>query len=120
MADKFIAIIRIRGETGVGKEIKDTLKMLNLNTKFSCAVLPKTPLYQGMALKVKDFATYGDIDEETLKLLNEKRKVEGVKIYRLSPPKGGFERKGTKRTFVEGGALGERKEAINILIKKMV
>ena len=120
MADKFIAIIRIRGETGVGKEIKDTLSMLNLNTKFSCAVLPKTTLYQGMATKVKDFATYGDIDEETLKLLNDKRKIKGKKIYRLSPPRKGFERKGTKRTYTEGGALGDRKEDINILIKKMV
>lgn len=120
MADKFIAIIRIRGETGVTKTIKDTLSMLNLETKFSCIVLPKTPIYEGMALKVKDFTTYGEIDEETLKLLNEKRKIEGKKIYRLSPPRKGFERKGTKRTFIEGGALGNRKEKINELIRKMV
>ncbi len=120
MADKLMAIIRIRGETGVGKEIRDTLDMLNLRTKFSCIVLPQTKINEGMAVKVKDFATYGEIDDETLKLLNEKRKIEGKKIYRLSPPRKGFERKGTKRTFVEGGALGDRKEKINELIKKMV
>ena len=120
MAETQLAIIRIRGETGVKKEIKDTMAMLNLQRKFSCTIVPKTPAYMGMAQKAKDFVTFGEIDAETLKLLNEKRKVDEKKVYRLSPPKGGFERKGTKRTYTEGGALGDRKKDIGILIKKMV
>lgn len=120
MAETQIAIIRIRGETGIKKEVKDTLEMLNLSRKFACVVIPNNASNIGMAQKVKDFATYGEIDEETLKLLNEKRKDATSKVYRLSPPRGGFERKGTKRTYTEGGALGDRKKDIGILIKKMV
>jgi len=120
MAEKEIAIVRIRGETGIKKGVKDTLEMLNLSRKFSCVVVQKNPVYEGMARKTKDFVTYGEIDEETKKLLDEKRKDKTSKVYRLSPPRGGFERKGTKRTYVEGGALGDRKKDINILIKKMV
>jgi large subunit ribosomal protein L30 len=42
------------------------------------------------------------------------------KVFRLKPPRKGFGRKGIKKTFVQGGALGDRKEKINDLIKRMV
>ena len=120
MAEKQIAIIRIRGETGIKKDVKDTLEMLNLSRKFSAVVVDETPVYLGMAVKAKDFITWGEIDAETKKLLDEKRKDSESKVYRLHPPRGGFERKGTKRTYIEGGALGNRKKDINTLIKRMV
>ena len=119
--DKMLAIIRIRGETGVEKSIKDTLTMMNLHKKFNCVIIPKNKVNEGMAEKAKDFITYGEIDAETLTLLNEKRKKKGEqKFYSLHPPRGGFERKGTKRTYVEGGVLGNRKNEINALIKRMI
>ena len=119
--DKMLAIVRIRGETGIEKSIKDTLTMLNLHKKFNCVVIPKTKSAEGMAEKVKDFTTYGEIDAETIALLNDKRKKKGEqKFYSLHPPRGGFERKGTKRTYVEGGVLGNRKKDINELIKRMI
>ena len=47
--------------------------------------------------------------------------VPGLKKYfRLTPPKGGYEKKGIKKQYSIGGALGYRKEAINILLKKMM
>lgn len=119
-SDKMIAIIRIRGETGIEKSIKDTLAMLNLHKKFNCVVVSRTKIFEGMIEKVKDFTTFGDIDAETMKLLDEKRKKEGKKTYTLHPPRGGFERKGTKRSYVEGGSLGNRKSDINALIKRMI
>ncbi|MBR9690903.1 50S ribosomal protein L30 [Candidatus Woesearchaeota archaeon] len=127
-----LAVIRIRGMTGVRKEISDTLKMLNLNSKFSCVVVPKNESYEGMVKKAKDFITWGEIDSQTLKKLKEKREEQSSqaassgkpekekKVFRLSPPRGGFERKGTKKAFRQGGALGYRKDKINDLIKKMV
>lgn len=114
-----IAAIRIRGETGVNIEIKDTLKMLNLHKKHFCVIIPDTPEKKGMLQKAKDYITWGEINEETLAALKEKRD-KGKKWFTLNPPKGGFERKGIKKPFALGGALGYRKDNVNVLIKKMI
>ena len=115
-----LAVIRIRGETGIKKPIKDTLTMLNLNRKNNCVIIPKTKDYLGMIHKVKDYITYGEIDEGTEKELQEKRGKQGKKIFTLNPPKGGFERKGTKKSFTQKGALGYRGTKIKELIQKMI
>lgn len=45
--------------------------------------------------------------------------LPGLKpVFRLHPPRGGYE--GIKRSFVTGGALGYRKEAINDLVGRML
>jgi len=128
-SNKKIAVIRIRGQTKLRKKIKDALKILSLNKKFTCVVFNATPSILGMITKVKDYVTFGEINEETFNSLKEKRgkktkDKQGKEIYkkffRLNPPKGGFERKGTKVAFKAGGALGDRKEKINDLIKKML
>ncbi len=119
-----LAIIRIRGTDDVNGDIEATLRMLKLHKKHTCSVYDKTPVIEGMAVKVKDYVTYGEIDEETEKLLIEKRPVvkEGKvqNYFHLSPPRGGFERRGIKAPFSMKGALGYRKEKINLLIKKMI
>jgi large subunit ribosomal protein L30 len=124
-----IAVIRLRGTIGNRKEVDDTLDMLKLYRKNYCAVYEKTPSIVGMIQKVKDFVTFGEIDEETLKELRDKRlekqknnegKEVEKKFFRLSPPRGGFERKGIKASFKSGGALGNRAEKINDLIKRMI
>jgi large subunit ribosomal protein L30 len=115
-----IAIIRIRGSIRVSSKIKDTLKMLNLNKVNTCVVLEENPINKGMVMKVKDYTTWGNLDSETEKLLLKKSNGKKDNIFRLNPPKGGFERKGIKQPFRNGGALGNRKDKINELIKKMV
>lgn len=141
---KKIAIILIRGFIGIRGDIKDTLHLLRLYKKFSCVVVDKTPSIMGMIIKCKDYITYGEIDDQTYKSLVEKRgqefkgRLEDVRgkikynkfiqvgnkklkpYFRLSPPKGGFERKGTKTSFVSGGVLGYRGDKINDLIKRML
>lgn len=141
-SQKKFAVIRIRGITGIEKSIKDTLNMLCLYHNNYCVVLDSKML--GMIKKVKDYVTWGEIDDETYKLLVEKRAEEFKgritdkkkkinykkfivinnkkykRYFRLSPPRGGFERKGIKVPFTRKGALGYRKEEINDLIKKMV
>jgi large subunit ribosomal protein L30 len=114
-----IAVVRIGGRRALRKDMEDTLFMLNLPSKFSCAVVDENPTNTGMIKKVKDEVTFGPVNEETLKLLR-KREKKGQKFCRLHPPVGGFEKKGTKKSFKEGGALGNRGEKINDLIKRMV
>lgn len=123
-----IAIIRIRGITGIKKPVKDTLEMLRLYKKNFCVIVPDTQAYRGMINKVKDFVTWGELNDETLKKLeNVKEKTkdkEGKevfkKFYRLNPPIKGYGRKGIKVGFSAGGALGNRKEKINDLIERML
>ncbi len=52
---------------------------------------------------------------------NAKLEKLGIKkVFRLRPPKKGFERKGIKKPFGIGGALGDRGEKINELIARML
>lgn len=138
-----LTAIRIRGIPGVRKDIADTMRMLRLYRKNCCVVLEDTKNNRGMLNKVKDYVTWGELDEEAYETLIEKRgqeykgretdskkkltykflKVGNKKLkpfFRLSPPKGGFERKGIKKQFKIGGALGYRGKKINDLIKRMV
>ena len=77
-----LAIVRVRGGIRLSKDIKDTLKMLNLKKKHNCVIVPKTPNYMGMLKKVKDYATWGDIEPDTKKFL-EKRTKKG-KTYLIT------------------------------------
>ncbi|MEM4259668.1 MAG: uL30 family ribosomal protein [Candidatus Woesearchaeota archaeon] len=122
---KKIAIIRIRGDVRIRNVIRDTFKLMGLYKKHNCVILDSIPSNMGMVEKVKDFVTFGEINDETYKLLIEKRgekNSEGKikKTFRLHPPIGGYERKGTKKSFTQKGALGYRGEKINDLIKRMI
>ena len=132
-----IAVVRIRSVINANREVRDTLKMLNLHKINSCTIIHPSPSYRGMLQKVKDYVTWGEIDEETLRLLLEKRaKVEnvdeaieklkqGVRLkeitdpcIRLHPPRKGY--KSIKKPFKLGGSAGYRGEAINELIRRML
>ncbi len=120
-----LAVILIRGLVRIQTTVKDTLKMLNIERKHVCVVIEDTPSARGMINKCKDYVTWGEIDSATEKILTEKRGVKGKdgklkKYFRLSPPRGGFERKGIKKDFTVSGALGYRGNKINDLIKKMI
>ena len=143
-SQKQLAVIRIRGLTGIKIKIEDTLQMLRLYKKNYCCVLPHNPVYIGMLKKAKDYITWGEIDDETFNTLVSKRGEEFngretdskekinyndfisinnkkiKKYFRLNSPKRGFERKGIKHSFQQGGALGYRGTAINDLIKRMI
>ena len=142
--EKKIAVIRIRGLTGVRHDINKTLNELRLYKKNYCVVVPKNENYVGMIKKIKDYVTWGDIDENTYKSLVDKRaeeykgrtsdskgkisynkfeEVDGKKIkkiFRLNSPKKGYGRKGIKVSFKSGGALDYRGDKINDLLKRMI
>lgn len=139
-----IAVVRVKGLTGIRYDIDNTLRKLNLYKKNNCVVVPKTAAYIGMIKKVKDYVTWGNIEESTYNTLIEKiakeytgkatdRKgkirynkfidVNGKKIkkiFRLNSPKKGYGRKGIKVSFNNGGALGDRGDKIKDLIMRMV
>ncbi len=122
-----IAIVRIRGGIRVSDKINDTLDMLRLYRQNYCVVYEKTPSVTGMLRKVKDYVAWGEIDDDTVKMLLEKRgephpddKKKVKSFFRLSPPKGGFEKKGIKKAYKEGGALGYRGAKIKDLILRMI
>ena len=140
-----IAVIRVRGLVRLNTDVKQTLDMLRLYRKNYCIILENTPTNIGMLRKVKDYVTWGALTEETYKELLDKKaeeykgrtqdskgkinysgkykEVDGKKIkpyFRLNPPVKGFGRKGIKTPFTVGGALGDRKEKVNDLIKRML
>lgn len=120
-----LAVIQIRGTINAKKEIRDTLKFLNLQRKHACAIVSDTPNYAGMLNKVKDYVTFGEISEDVEKKIISKRGIKNSDgklkpFFRLHPPKGGFERKGIKKTFKEGGVLGNRGKEMSKLIERML
>jgi len=138
-----IAILLIRGMTDMTQPMLKTLELLHLSRKNQVVVIADNPVSRGMANKVKDFVTWGEINAETFKELVQKRgeeylgrlqdskgtydynvvKIEG-KVYkpyfRLNPPRKGFGRKGIKIAFSVGGALGYRGAKINDLLMRMI
>ena len=141
---KMLAAIRIRGVTQVREVVEDTLKMLRLYKKNYCCVVPNSPVYAGLLNKVKDYITWGEIDDDIFNMLVDERGEEFKgretdsnkkikyndfmlvknkkikKYFRLNAPRKGFGRKGIKHSYQVGGALGYRGNAINDLIKRMI
>lgn len=138
-----MAVVLVRGTVKMTKKIKDTLQLLRLTRKNHCVVVEKNAVNLGMTKKVRDFVTYGEIDEKTYQELFEKRGQEykgrltdakkkysyktieykGKKYkpyFCLNPPRKGFGRKGIKYPFNVGGALGYRGEKMNDLVMRMI
>jgi len=154
-----VAAIRVRGRVNVKDDISETMRFLGLTRKMYCTLVPDRAELNGMVFKVKDYITWGEVDEKTLaKLIKARGKITGDKpvtdayvkanskfqdisalaaaivkgeakmkdvaglksVFRLNPPRKGFERKGIKKPYSVGGALGYRKEKIKDLIERML
>lgn len=140
------AVIRVRGTVNLNPKIKKGLEMMNLRRTNNLSLWKEDAQSLGMIAKVKDYVAYGKISDEMLKELIAKKsrqakegeKIDAAKVFEeikkgktlskagirnlftMSPPRGGFERKGIKVSFKLGGALGNRGEKINELIEKMI
>jgi len=118
-----IAIIRIRGQVGLKRDDAETLSRLRIRRKYACVVLKPTKENLGMIKKVRNLVAYGEIDDETYKELvkTRGRKDKEGKLkpfFRLHPPRRGIE---SRRHFGVGkGVLGDNKEKINDLIRRML
>ncbi|MCS7140221.1 MAG: 50S ribosomal protein L30 [Candidatus Nezhaarchaeota archaeon] len=102
---KLYAVIRLRGCIGVPPDIEFTLRLLRLTRKNHCTIVEATPSIEGMLKKASGYITYGEISEEALATLLEKRaKLLGDKKLTLNHVKRlGFENfKDLARAIVEG------------------
>ncbi len=73
MKQQMIAVVRLKGNAGMPVGLRKTYELLRLYKKYHCIVIPNTPEYIGMLTKVRDSATWGEIDRETCRLILEKR-----------------------------------------------
>ncbi len=135
--NKLLAVIRVRGRPGVRHDIRETLERLNLRRVNNLALVYGTKPNLGMVNKCKDFITYGEISEETLGKLAERKEIklkkeelrevfegkrkpqEAITMpIKMHPPRRGYE--GTKLSYSNKGALGYRGEKVNDLLKRMM
>jgi len=149
------AAIRVRGSVNVSPQIRKTLELLMLGRVNHLVLVGQGQ--RGMLNKVQSYITFGEIDQETLSKLLEKRgrrpgnkkigkdflkekkfkgfgelakallegkaklRELGIKpVFRLRPPKKGYERAGIKKGYSVGGAIGYRASDINRLVKRMI
>ena len=74
------AVIRVRGQPDVNYNIEHTMGLLGLNKVNNCAVIPENPSTKGMLQVIKDYCTWGEIDEATLAaLIRARGRVVGDK-----------------------------------------
>ena len=138
-----ILVIRISGQVNVPDEIKEALNRINIERKYSATLLHPTRENLKLLTKIRNYVAYGDIDTSTLKELIKKRtqplaknkkinpeeiisqldkksfKSIGLKpFFRLHPPRKGIESK--KHFGIGKGVLGDNKEKINDLVRRML
>ena len=138
-----IAIIRIKGMVNINEDVENTLSRLRLRRKYACTLVDmNNNEINGMVKKIRNFVAYGEIDKPTLVELIKKRaqsldktkKIDPEKIseillkekkfdntgikpfVRLHPPRGGI----NSKDHFPIGVLGDNKEKINDLIRRML
>lgn len=67
------AVIRVRGNVNVRREVLETMQMLGLRRANHCVVVDDTSPYLGMLQKAKDMLTWGELKPEVLERLLRKR-----------------------------------------------
>ncbi len=114
-----IAAVRVRGDIDASQNISRTLYDLQLRKKNQCVLLEENDAMRGMLRKAKDYIAYGDVDDETIEKLEERKgsKVEAGDVIDLAPPSKGF--RDTRKQVGQGGSLGKRGD-MNHLVQRMV
>src|SRR2546428_465867 len=73
-----IAVVRVRGTVNINTDTKDALRMLHLTRANHCTIIPENPQWRGTLLKVKDYVTWGPVEEKTVvELLTKRGRVIG-------------------------------------------
>lgn len=137
-----ILVIRISGLVEIPTEVSETLYRINLRNKYTAILLKPTKENISLLNKIRNYVAYGEIDKKTLLELIEKRgkpstknKVDSAKVveqiekkdladlglkpyFRLHPARGGIN---SKSHFpIKKGVLGDNKEKINDLVRRML
>jgi len=137
-----ILTIRISGLVEIPNKVNAALYRMRLRRKFTAVLLRETPENMKLLKTVRNFVAYGVINDETLSMLLQKRahlmdnkKIDlksvienlkkkdlselGIKpFFRLHSPRGGID---SKVHFpIRKGVLGDNKEKINDLVRRML
>ena len=114
-----IAATRVRGPVDVPAKATSTLENLKLTKKHQIVVFEDTDSIRGMMNHAKDYIAFGEISDETLEALEEKKgeEVESGDVFDCRPPKKGF--KNTRMQYGQGGTLGDQGE-VDDLVQRMV
>jgi large subunit ribosomal protein L30 len=137
-----IIAIRISGLVEMPQNAQETLYRMRLRRKYSAVLLKESKETLKLLDAVRNFVAFGTIDKDTLVQLIEKRaqpigkkKIEAAKLaeqlekktflelgikpfFRLHPPRGGID---SKLHFpLRKGVLGDNKEKINELVRRML
>ncbi|PIU02768.1 MAG: 50S ribosomal protein L30 [Candidatus Diapherotrites archaeon CG09_land_8_20_14_0_10_32_12] len=79
-----LAVIRLRSAAKKSTQVNYALKIMGLTRVNHCVIVKLDDVMKGQLDKVKDYVTYGEIDDATLKAMVKKRgRLEGHK--RLTP-----------------------------------
>ncbi|MBN1941370.1 MAG: 50S ribosomal protein L30 [Candidatus Diapherotrites archaeon] len=70
-------------------------------------------------LKKHGFKSIKELAQSVMEEKVKLKKLGAKPVFRLKPPRKGFGRKGIKKPYSQGGALGYRASDINDLIKRM-
>jgi len=82
--NKLIAIVRVRGLTGLNPKQKATLEMLNLKRSNQATLVHLNESYNGMLEQSKDYITWGPISKPILiSMLSKRAYVEKTKLSTL-------------------------------------
>ena len=113
-----IAVVRIIGQCKEKKKTLETLKRLKLGKKYTtCLVDENDKIRVGMVESIKESVMFGEVSDDLVKQLKEKRGKEGKSVFFLHPPRGGF-KKSTKLVYPKG-ILGNNPD-ISKIIEKML
>jgi len=67
------AVVRVRGIVNIKPDIKKTMELLRLTRANHCVLLEENNVNKGMLQVIKDYATWGEINEKTVTTLLTKR-----------------------------------------------
>src|SRR3972149_6243627 len=98
-----IRIIRIRGETKIDGDVKETFDRLRLRKKYSCIVINPNKEQIGMIRKLEDFTAFGEIKKDIFEKLIDAR---GQKINK--------EKKIDSKKAIEEIEKGKKYEDLNL------
>lgn len=122
-----VVVPNTRPFLGMLKIVKDVVTWGEINKETLTLLLEKRgklpskqPLTEQFS-KEKTGLSISQFAENVFNFKKELKDMPGLRLFfKLSPPLGGFERKGIKKPYSLGGVLGYRKEKINDLLKRML
>ncbi|MBN1159723.1 MAG: 50S ribosomal protein L30 [Candidatus Diapherotrites archaeon] len=110
---------------GMVKKVKDYITWGEISKETFTLLMEKRGRLMGNKRltpeMLKEKTEFSKLDAIVDKLYNGDVKFKDIKelkpVFRLHPPKKGFEKKGIKKTFRQGGVLGQRENIDSLLIK---